>query len=214
MQRILFLDNAIENDTYSALDFWRPVLVYPFDVFRTAFGEWPSEVSAYSHILTTGSSASVRDDMKVILGSCFGHQIIARALFGMQSVRKRQIPEIGWPDIEIMVDDPLLGNAGRVINTFVFHYDEVCRVPEKSATIIARSKACEVLGFKVLDKPVWGIQPHFEMGIVEGLDYLDKVSGEHIPARQAFFNSDHSLPKDNGWIAPLMKAFQETRPIM
>jgi GMP synthase-like glutamine amidotransferase len=231
MQRILFLDNAIANDTYSAPDLWRPLLVYPFDVFRTAFGEWPRELSAYSHILTTGSSASVRDDMdwikteaeliesavgqgKVILGSCFGHQIIARALFGMQSVRKRQIPEIGWPDIEIMVDDPLLGDAGRIVNTFVFHYDEVCSVPEKSATIIARSKACEVLGFKLLDKPVWGIQPHFEMGIVEGLDYLDKVSGEHIPARQSFFNSDHSLPKDNGRIAPLMKAFQETQAIM
>jgi GMP synthase-like glutamine amidotransferase len=231
MQRILFLDNAIKNDTYSAPDLWRPLLVYPFDVFRTAFGEWPSELSAYSHILITGSSASVLEDMdwmktgaeliesavnqgKVILGSCFGHQIIARALFGMQSVRKRQIPEIGWPDIEIMADDPLLGNAGRIVNTFIFHYDEVCSVPEKSAAIIARSKACEILGFKVLDKPVWGIQPHFEMGIVEGLDYLDKVSGEHIPTRQSFFNSDHSLPKDNGWIAPLMKAFQETQPIM
>lgn len=231
MQRILFLDNAIENDTYSAADLWRPLLVYPFDVFRTAFDEWPSEISAYSHILITGSSASVLDDMdwikteaqliesavnqgKVILGSCFGHQIIARALFGVQSVRKRQIPEIGWPDVEIMADDPLLGNAGRIVNTFIFHYDEVCSVPEKSATIIARSKSCEVLGYKVADKPVWGIQPHFEMGIVEGLDYLDKVSGEHIPTRQSFFNSDHCLPKDNGLIAPLMKAFQETQPMM
>ena len=125
---------------------------------------------------------------------------------------KRKIPEIGWPDIEIMVDDSLLGSAGRIMNTFVFHYDEVCNVPEKSAIVLARSKACEVLAFKVLDKPVWGIQPHFEMGIVEGLNYLDKVSGEHIPTRHSFFKGYQSLPNENGWIAPLMMAFQGTQP--
>jgi GMP synthase-like glutamine amidotransferase len=230
MQRILFLDNAVENDVYSAPELWIPLLVHPFDMYRTALGEWPSDVSVYSHILTTGSSTSVLDDTewmkaetelivsavnqgKVILGSCFGHQIIASALFGIQSVRKRQIPEIGWPDIEIMVDDSLLGNAGRIVNTFVFHYDEVCSVPQERATIVARSSACEILGFKVLDKPVWGIQPHFEMGIVEGLSYLDKVSGEHIPTRQSVFSSDRSPPKENGLIAPLMKAFQDTQPL-
>ena len=31
---------------------------------------------------------------KVILGSCFGHQIIAGALFGMGAVRSRKGPEI------------------------------------------------------------------------------------------------------------------------
>ena len=62
-------------------------------------------------------------------------------------------------------------------------------------------------------KPVWGIQPHFEMGIVEGLNYLDKVSGEHIPVRQSLFKSDTTLPKDTGWIAPLMKAFHDSSPL-
>ena len=62
MQRILFLDSAVENDTYSALDLWRPLLVYPFDVFRTALGEWPSDLGAYSHLLITGSSASVLEN--------------------------------------------------------------------------------------------------------------------------------------------------------
>jgi len=231
MRRILFIDNAIENDTYQALDYWRPLLVYPFDLFRVARGEWPSDPEMYSHILITGSTACVLDDSdwmqtemqliqsavnngKVMLGSCFGHQMIARSLFGMQSVRKRPVPEIGWPNIEILADDPLLGNAGRIVNTLVFHYDEVCHVPQNQAAVIARSDACEILGFKLADKPVWGIQPHFEMGIVEGLNYLDKVSGAHIPTRQSFLSTDHSLPKDTGWIAPLMKAFQETQPIM
>ena len=51
------------------------------------------------------------------------------------------------------------------------------------------------------------------MGIVEGLNYLDKVSGEHIPERQSLFNSEATLPKDAGWIAPLMKAFHDSSPL-
>ena len=230
MKRILFLDNAIEDDTYYASGYWKPLLLFPFDAFRVPFGEFPSSVNAYSHILITGSAASVLEDTdwmlreaefirsavnngRVILGSCFGHQLIARSLFGMESVRKREIPEIGWPDIEIISDDPLLGKAGRTINSFVFHYDEVCMVPDNQATVIARSNECEILGFKLIDKPVWGIQPHFEMGIVEGLNYLDTVSGKRIPQRQSFFSTRDSLPKDSGWIAPLMKAFYDARPI-
>lgn len=230
MKRILFLDNAVADDTYNAARYWKPLLVYPHDMFHVALGECPADINDYSHILTTGSSASVLDDAdwvrsevelirnavskgKVILGSCFGHQLIARSLFGLDAVRKRQTPEIGWPDIEIMADDALLGKADRIINGFVFHYDEVCRLPEDRATLIARSSACDILGFKLIDKPVWGIQPHFEMGIVEGLNYLDMVSGEHIPARQSFFKNDAMLPKDPGRIAPLMKAFHDASPL-
>jgi GMP synthase-like glutamine amidotransferase len=230
MQKILFLDNAVENDTYDAARYWKPLLMYPHDLFRVALGEWPSDAHLYSHILTTGSSASVTDDLdwmqsevelirtavlagKVILGSCFGHQLIARALFGLDAVRVMQTPEIGWPDIEVVANDALLGKSDRILNGFVFHYDEVCRVPQDRATVIARSSTCGIHGFKLKDKPVWGIQPHFEMGIVEGLNYLDKVSGEHIPARRSLFESDASLPKDTGWIAPLMKAFHDTNPL-
>ncbi len=230
MEKILFLDNGIAGDTYNAALYWKPLLVYPHDIFRVALDEWPSDLDDYSHILITGSSACVLDNAdwmqteveliraavskgKVILGSCFGHQMIARSMFGLDAVRVRQTPEIGWPDIEIMADDALLGKTGRIINGFVFHYDEVYRIPEDRATLIARSSACEILGFKLKGKPVWGIQPHFEMGIVEGLNYLDLVSGEHIPARQSLFQSDASLPKDAGWIAPLMKAFHDTSPM-
>jgi hypothetical protein len=32
MERILFIDNANENDTYQALDYWKPLLLFPFDL--------------------------------------------------------------------------------------------------------------------------------------------------------------------------------------
>ena len=230
MNRILFLDNSIANDTYRPLDYWKPLLLFPFDLFRVSANELPSDLGAYSHILITGSTASVLQDTdwmqaevelirsataagKVILGSCFGHQLIAHSLFGMDAVRPRREPEIGWPEIEVLSDDPLLGESGRSIYSYVFHYDEVCWVPEERATVIARSATCSIQGFKLKDKPVWGIQPHFEMGIVEGLNYLDLVAGNGVPARTAFLESKHDYPRDSGWVLPLIRAFHRIRPI-
>lgn len=230
MNRILFLDNSIDDDAYQPLIYWEPLLLFPYDLLRVSAGESPPELDSYSHILITGSAASVLDDSewmraevdlirkavnkgKVILGSCFGHQLIARSLFGMAAVRKRENPEIGWPDIQILSSDPLFGESGRTIHSFIFHYDEVCKVPQEKATIIARSKQCEVLAFKVRNKPVWGVQPHFEIGIVQGLRYLDSVKDGPVPDKHIFFSSSQHMPKDSGWIIPLMKAFHETHPV-
>ncbi len=230
MNRILFLDNSIENDAYHPLAYWGPLFMFAYDSYRACFGELPTELDGYSHIFISGSSASVLENTewmqaemelircavnqgKVILGSCFGHQIIAGALFGMGAVRKRKGPEIGWPDIEIIADDALFGKCGRKIHSFVFHFDEVCNLAENQATVIARSKGCGVLVFKLNGKPVWGVQPHFEMGIVEGLKFIELVQGEGIPDKQSFFNSAENFPKDSGWIIPLLKVFYDTRPL-
>ncbi len=229
MDRILFLDNSIENDAYQPLTYWEPLLMFAYDSYRACTGEMPTDLNAYSHIIISGSAASVLENAgwmqaqmrlirtavnqgKVILGSCFGHQIIAGALFGMGAVRRRKGPDIGWPDIEIITDDALLGKCGRKINSFVFHFDEVCNLAENQATVIARSKECGILGFKLNGKPVWGLQPHFEMGIVEGLKYIELVQGEGIPDKQYLFNSAENFPKDSGWVIPLLKAFYGTRP--
>ena len=229
MNRILFLDNAIDDDVYQPLGYWAPLLMYPYDLFRVAAGQWPDGLDAYSHILITGSTASVLEDTawmqkeaalirdavqkgKVILGSCFGHQMIARSLFGLDAVRRREKPEIGWPQIQILCRDALLGEPGSMIDGFVFHYDEVCDVPLEKATVVARSDDCEILAYKLNDHPVWGIQPHFEMGIVEGLQIIDRSRGDNIPDKLQFFRSDENRPRDSGWIIPLMKAFQEMQP--
>ena len=229
MGRILFLDNSIDEDVYQPLTYWEPLLLFPFDLFRVSTGQWPDGLDSYSHILITGSTASVLDDKawmqteaalirdavdqgKVILGSCFGHQMIARSLFGLDAVRRRERPEIGWPQIHILAPDALLGKSGRTLNGFVFHFDEVCNLPAESATIIARSADCEILAFKLKGQPVWGIQPHFEMGIVEGIQIIDRAAGAGTPDKQDFFRSDEHRPRDSGWIIPLMKRFHETRP--
>lgn len=230
MDRILFLDNSIKNDLYKPLTYWEPVLLLDFDSYRASAGELPHDLDDYSHIFISGSSASVLDNAdwieaeqelirtavdqgKVVVGSCFGHQIIARALFGDGAVRKRRALDVGWPEIEILADDALLGEAGSKIYGYVFHYDEVCKIDENEATVIARSEACEILAFKLKDRPVWGIQPHFEMGIVDGLKFLELVKGEGVPDRPSLLNSVKNYPQDSGWIIPLMKAYHNARPL-
>ncbi|MGB5745594.1 MAG: type 1 glutamine amidotransferase [Desulfobacterales bacterium] len=230
MDRILFLDNSIKNDLYKPLTYWAPVLLFDIDPFRASAGELPDDLGAYSHIFISGSTASVLDNSdwieaelglirtavdqgKVMLGSCFGHQIIARALFGDESVSKRPALDAGWPEIEILADDALLGKAGSKIHGYVFHYDEVCKINESEATIIARSEACKILAFKLKNRPVWGIQPHFEMGIVDGLKFLELVKGDGVPDRKSSFKSISESPRDSGWIIPLMKAYHNTCPL-
>jgi GMP synthase-like glutamine amidotransferase len=229
MNKILIIDNSIKEDDYNPLTYWEPLLLFPFDVSHVSVGERPPLSDDYSHLLITGSSASVLDDEewmrdeielirravnqgKVILGSCFGHQIIARAMFGRDAVRKLKKPEIGWPQIEITANDPLLGEEGRVIYGFVYHYDEVCHLPDGKAKLLARSADCRIHAFKLNEKPVWGIQPHFEMGIVEGLKLLALTAGDGVPSREEFIRAAQDGPRDSGWIIPLMSAFHETQP--
>jgi len=184
-------------------------LLFDFDSYRASAGELPDDLGAYSHIFISGSTASVLDNVdwihaeqelirtavaqgKVIMGSCFGHQIIARALFGDGAVRKRPSLDVGWPEIEILADDALLGAAGSKIYSHVFHYDDVCQIDERNATVI---------------------QPHFEMGIVEGLKFIEWVKGNGIPDRSTLINSVENYPQDSGRIIPLMKAYHTARPL-
>lgn len=85
-------------------------------------GEIP-DLSKYSHVIISGAEASVVDDnpwdavlekiildsverKKNLLGICYGHQFIVRAIAGKQCVKRSGIPEIGWTDIQVS-DNPI-----------------------------------------------------------------------------------------------------------
>lgn len=229
MNRILFLDNIIDRNVSNPLKHFPPLMIYPFDVFHASAGELPSSLDPYSHIILTGSEASVFDEEdwqieeqklirtaveegKVILGSCHGHQLIALSLFGKNAVRRRDKIEIGW-EMEVLQSDPLLGEPGQIINTLILHYDEVCNLPEDKADVLARSSECDVLAFKVRHKPVWGIQPHPEIGIVESMKLIEDYGSDHLPDPKYYITTSRTLPKDSGWIVPLMREFQKIQPI-
>ena len=69
-----------------------------------------------------GLAAAIREGARV-LGSCWGHQLIAVALVGPQAVRRSPTPEIGWRSIEVVDDDGLLPPGA--FDSFCAHLDEV-----------------------------------------------------------------------------------------
>ena len=109
-------------------------------------------------------------------GVCFGHQIVARALWGPRAVRLSPTPELGWLDVEqaggagqagrTAAADPLFHGIAPRFPVFCSHVDEVIDLPA-DATLLATSAGCSVQAYRVRDLPIWGVQFHAEMSLAE-----------------------------------------------
>lgn len=95
-----------------------------------------------------------------LLGVCFGHQLLARAVGGRDAVRTRKVPEVGWVPVEHGGDDPLLTGLPSPLTAYVTHRDEVVDAPP-GLTVLARS-ATSVQAVRVPGAPQWGVQFHPE----------------------------------------------------
>jgi GMP synthase (glutamine-hydrolysing) len=133
----------------------------------------------YASLLVSGSQASVRDPRPWIppllellragvradvplLGVCFGHQAIARAVCGPAAVRRAWRSELGWVEVERAPRAALLGDQPPRFPCFVSHLDEVVRdLPELE--VLARSRRCPVHAFRVRGRRAFGVQFHPEL---------------------------------------------------
>lgn len=178
-KRILVLDNSIDPPVYCPVKQWaRHFGKVPFDAVRLPSNEPAPSLDRYTHILLTGSKASFRQsqpwfDVEAavvrdavdrglpILGSCFGHQMLAWALSGPEYVRPSRIPELGWVAIDIVKPDPLFVGLPNPWHAYASHLDEVVDPPDQWC-ILASNATCAVQAMRYGDYPVWGIQPHPE----------------------------------------------------
>lgn len=150
------------------------------------------DFSPYSHIIISGSESSAVEDnpwdglllesvhtimrlRKPLLGICYGHQFIARAIGGKQCVRKSGSPEFGWAEIQITGNSLFTGISTQTITSMVSHYDEVYNLPG-GFKILASNACCAVHAFQFKDLPVWGIQFHPEYNIDEANEIFQLVS--------------------------------------
>jgi GMP synthase-like glutamine amidotransferase len=218
MVRLLFVDNSETIPHYPPFEHWKPCFPEAFHRVYAPAGELAGlDLKDYSHILLSGSESCTLDEKgwmleeeKLIhaavsskiplLGSCFGHQLIAKAVFGREAVRVRKKAELGWKQIRVLAADPLWGGRGETQSAFLFHYDEVAFVPLDKGTVLAESDECAVQSFRLNDAPVWGVQPHFEIGVTEGLRFL-RESGYSVSEVQKV------PPLDTGFVVPLMERF-------
>jgi len=172
------------------------------DFLRVPITKEMPDLSKYSHFIISGSEASVLDDnpwekllkeisyniiamKKPLLAICYGHQFLARALLGKQSVRRTGTPEFGWVDITL-TENPLF--KGITASVFmVSHYDEVFHLTD-DFKVIASSPRCAVHAFQYKDLPVWSLQFHPEYNVEEADEIFDLIKKRDPSFSTYFFN--------------------------
>jgi GMP synthase-like glutamine amidotransferase len=197
MKRVLIADGSIFPEIYKPTEHWRRLLgEVGSDSIHLPSGDPIPALDDYSHLIITGSEASVIDDIdwfaaeellireavklhKPILGSCFGHQMLARAISGIEYARRSASPELGWNSIEVTGQDELFDGIKNPFSVFVSHFDEVCD-PPLPWKVLGANEACAVHIMRYADRPVWGIQSHPEITPEDGRILLEGLN-ERIP---------------------------------
>jgi len=179
-KRLLIVDNSLHPILFRPWRSWkRFVGNVPYDVVNVPSGRPVPPLERYTHLLLTGSEASIvapkpwfdleatliRDAADAglpILASCFGHQMLAYALSGPATVRRTPSPEVGWVTLHVTRRDELFVDAPDEWPAFAYHFDEVFDLPEPWH-VLAHTDRCAVQIMRFGDRPIWGIQAHPEM---------------------------------------------------
>ena len=225
-RKVAIIDNSIDPGLYRPADHWNRYLPRPADVFVARTRRLP-DPGAYTHVILTGSEASildrdpwadeeasfVREAFRLgvsLLGSCWGHQLLAYALAGPRHVRRCARPEIGWIRVRADREDRLLGPPGEFY-TFSVHYDEVVDLPAPFV-VLASTEACPVQAFRAGERPIWGIQPHPEVDIPTGRRFLGDLVARGFKGRESLLQALASEPRDSGFIRRIVAGFLGTSP--
>jgi GMP synthase (glutamine-hydrolysing) len=157
-------------------------------------GPKPVNLDKFDALVISGSAASATYDKPWILaeldlieaaerrnmpvlGVCFGLQLLGRAYFGREAVRRCAQPEIGWYTVNRTgADDPFFAGIPAQFSSYQHHEEEVAAQP--GMQILASSNASAVQAFRIPDKPVWSTQFHFEVTPQAGRDLLRKSQAE------------------------------------
>jgi GMP synthase-like glutamine amidotransferase len=187
--RLLILDNAVHRFLFRPHGHWSPYLrAADADVVNVPSGRPVPPLDGYTHLLLTGSEASIvdpkpwfereadvvreaRDRRLPTLGSCFGHQMLVLALSGPLHLIRSSTPEIGWIALEKLDDDDLIADAPDPWITFSYHFDEVVD-PPPPWRVLARSRDCPTHVIRYGDLPIWGIQAHPELSLAKARLFL------------------------------------------
>lgn len=197
--KILIIDNTLDKDSWGSENLCRMVRVAAQEgvssatiaVRRAPEGDLPKAVQSFDRFILSGSRTSALDEApwidalhafirkvidakKPFLGVCYGHQTLARALGGIETVRKAAEPEIGWTEIEQTAPSPLFEGVPSRFHTFQTHFDEVWALPPGMKKL-AQSKRCQIQACQLESLPIYGIQFHPEKPLEHCIRTLNKV---------------------------------------
>ena len=121
---------------------------------------------------------------RVVLGICYGHQMVARALVGDGACRRAAIPEFGFKRVSL-VPNPLFAGIDTMIPVHS-HSDEVTGLPEDRFEMIASTEHCEVQAWQLRGRTVWGVQFHPELDERLGRQLLERSLETEERAREVY----------------------------
>jgi GMP synthase-like glutamine amidotransferase len=227
--RLLIVDMSVNPVIYRPVTHWRPhveALGVPFDVCRPPDGAAPEDLGPYSHAILTGSEASILADTGwvvqaceltralaergvTLLGSCFGHQMLGRALSGRAFVRRTPTPEFGWVELRKRdggTRDPIADALPARCHVYTSHFDEVFPAPP-GWEIVADTAGCACAVMRHAGGRSWGIQPHPEIEIEEGRALQASYLVSMPERREVLAAGWHPEPRDDRIAAAVVKAF-------
>lgn len=185
MKKILIIDNTRDADSIGSEEIRRALRVFPV-VVETRRGpedDLPSSVDGYDRIIVSGSRTSCLEDgtwidhqlellrstvqkRRPLLGICFGHQMLARALGGKTLLRRAEQGEVGWTLIHRTTTSLFEGLPSQFYS-FSSHEEEVAHLPSGFRKL-AHSDRCAIQAFQLGESPIFGIQFHPEKNCEEG----------------------------------------------
>jgi len=221
--KVAIIDNSIDSSVYTPVEHWKAYLDAEWEAFRAKEHRFPDLLQGhYSHLILTGSEASILEREKwveeeielvkdayerdiPVLGSCWGHQLLAVIFAGPPHVRRAVKPEIGWFPLTIERENYLLGELDQA---FVFnsHFDEITGLGPQFV-VFASTKDCPNHAFQLMGKPIWGIQSHPEMNIAVAKEYLENNVAKRHDCSALYARALESSPMDSGLIYRIVKNF-------
>ncbi|XP_047318453.1 gamma-glutamyl peptidase 5-like [Impatiens glandulifera] len=193
-------------------------------VFRVAFDEFPdeNEIGNYDGFVITGSCNDAHgnepwirrlltllaklDSMKIkVLGICFGHQILGRAVGG-KTGRAKSGWDIGLRTIQLSSSTSSLFNSLQIPNMLSVvevHQDEVWELPS-TAEVLAWSNKTGIEMFRYGDH-IMGIQGHPEytndilLHLIDRLLLNNKITESYAQELKNGVNGRDEPPNREAW---------------
>jgi len=173
---VLILDYSVDGQSGANIKRWFSV---PVEVGRvSSLGSFPGlNPEEYSGVVHSGSALSIVDDHPFIpgakefigncctcsipqMGICYGHQLLARAISGRNSVERCNSVELGWIPVDFLPSWPVEGLVGSYA-VWQSHYDRVIKLPQGSV-ITATNHHTEIQAFFNSELRLFGTQFHPE----------------------------------------------------
>ena len=168
-----------------------------FQTYMVFEDELPQSADECDGWLVTGSKSGVYEDLPWIpplldfiaeaykenvplVGICFGHQAIAKAL-GAQVKKADSGWGLGYQQYEML--ESIEGISAETLNLHAFHQDQVLSLPE-GARVIAKTDHCPHAALIYKGRAI-SFQPHPEFSKIFEIDLILSASGVTVPEELA-----------------------------